>query len=70
MAQVIKVHKIVGLDGREETTELKLQETQKLVENCNKWNCLVYNTKTREVISEVTPGVDEITIYFSPIRGG
>ena len=70
MAQTIKVHKLWGQDGREEITELNLQEAKKLIENCNKWNCLAFDTKTREVIREMSPNVDEISILLTAAGGG
>jgi len=67
MAQTIKVHK---MKGQEEITELDIQEAKKLIENCYKWNCLVFDTKTHEVIREIGPNVDEITIILRAIGGG
>jgi len=70
MAQAIKIHKVTGLDGQEETTELNFQEAKKLVENCYKWNCCVFDTKTRELVREINPNVDEITIILIAAGGG
>ena len=70
MAQTIKVHKMRGQDGQEEITELNFQEAKKLIENCYKWNCLVFDTKTREVIREMALNVDEITICLPAVIGG
>ena len=71
LAQTIKVHRrswIVGV--KEEVTELSLQEAKKLVEDCCKRSYLVFDTKTGEVISEITPKSAEITILPPKLAGG
>lgn len=70
MTQTIKVHKLWRLEGQEEITELNLQAAKKLIENCNKWNCLAFDTKTREVIRELPPNVDAISILLTAAGGG
>ena len=71
MTPKIKVHRMRGEDGQEEVTEVDLPEAEKLVADCYKWNCLALNTKTNEVIREIAPDVEDITIFFpSAMAGG
>ncbi len=67
VARTIKVRRkswVIGV--KEEITELNLQEAKKLVDDCYKRNYSVFDTKTGDAISKITPNVDEITI--SPLR--
>jgi len=57
-------------DGREEVTEENIEEAQRLMDICHKLNFMALNTKTRQIIREIGPSDDEITIYFQAIIGG
>ena len=70
MTRKIKVHRIDMEDGREEVTEENIEEAQRLMDICLKLNFMALNTKTRQIIREIGPGDDEITIYFQAIIGG
>ena len=70
MTQKIKVHRMREEDGQEEISEMDLPEAERIIEYCHKWNCLIVDTKTREVIREIVPGVGEITIYFPTVIAG
>ncbi len=70
MAQTIRVHK-VEMNGREEVKEVSLQEARKILEDTYNWGCLVVNRKTNEVIREIEPNVEEISVIIDiPIGGG
>ncbi|MFC2019981.1 hypothetical protein ACFLU4_08610 [Chloroflexota bacterium] len=70
MARKIKVHRIDMEDGREEVTEESIEEAQRIMDICLKLNFVILNTKTREIIREIGPHDDEITVYFQAIIGG
>ncbi len=67
MARTIKVHQM----GRKvtEVEEVELAEAKLILEDAATWGWLVANAKTREVIWEIGPEVEEIMI-FGMLGGG
>lgn len=69
-AQTIRIHKITGLDGREEVIELNLEEAKRFIENCHKWGCSVFDTRTSEVIKDTGQNISEISVLLTAAGGG
>jgi hypothetical protein len=70
MARTIKVH-ILGRHGQE-LREVSLEEAEKILKETytDSMGGLVVNRKTGEVISEIGPDVEELSIIEHMIGGG
>ena len=71
MARTIRVHTI-GENGMAEIKEVSIQEARKILEDAynDDFGSVVADIKTREIIWEIGPNVEEIIIVQAPLGGG